>query len=474
MAALHITPPDHDLELLSAYLDGELSDHERISLEQRLSHESDLRTVLDDLRETIAMVRDLPTLKAPRNFTLDPAIYNRPAPWWKQLFTLNNVLQLSGAVGAIAAIMIIVSAFMLSSDTTGDEANAPETAFEQAGDMQPGNAAEPNIAMQATVARTMTTFDTATLSMTSTAPLDLQATAIANSNTDAVAFDQTLEAQSVMYASTEMFGTMTAESVGLEASAAQANAMGEGIEEATAEEDIGFAAGGDTNNDADYAPAEAEAHDSAYDGVDGSVDDDASDDGALGAAPPPQPQAIYSTPQPEGPVMLEVSPPVDEGAPDFMIVTAEPAPDMADSASAPAAADTTSDMTAADDAMREPEATASQTTVPVAATALPTQTSFSTPSPAPTQIAMDNEGDSSGGMMASVTETSEVYAPQESTTDELEQLTDGQPAEIETVSSERKDARQQDNSNTITWLVGLGAIVLVASLAVFVVGRRRS
>jgi hypothetical protein len=34
--------------------------------------------------------------------------------------------------------------------------------------------------------------------------------------------------------------------------------------------------------------------------------------------------------------------------------------------------------------------------------------------------------------------------------------------------------KDQDDSGMITWLAGLGALVLVVSLALFVVGRRRS
>ncbi|MCU0482508.1 MAG: hypothetical protein MUE54_15030 [Anaerolineae bacterium] len=63
-----------DLELLSAYLDNMLNDAERSALEARLANDAVLRAELDGLRATIALINGLPTLKAPRNFTLTPAM----------------------------------------------------------------------------------------------------------------------------------------------------------------------------------------------------------------------------------------------------------------------------------------------------------------------------------------------------------------------------------------------------------------
>jgi hypothetical protein len=131
MAASHKVPSERDLELLSAYLDNDLSDRERAALEQRLEHEDTLRITLVDLRETVALLRDLPRLKAPRNFTLDPAIYGKKSPWWKQLFALEGVLQLSGALGTAAAIVLIVFGLLSGgqSDLAGDSAPAAEKEF---------------------------------------------------------------------------------------------------------------------------------------------------------------------------------------------------------------------------------------------------------------------------------------------------------------------------------------------------------
>jgi anti-sigma factor RsiW len=76
---------DTDLELLSAYIDRRLSDDERAALEQRLKSTPALRSALDELRATVALLRDLEPLKPPRSFTIEaPAAAPRRGwafPW---------------------------------------------------------------------------------------------------------------------------------------------------------------------------------------------------------------------------------------------------------------------------------------------------------------------------------------------------------------------------------------------------------
>jgi hypothetical protein len=59
-----------DIELISSYLDGQLSPSESARLESRLSSDSNLRAAMHDLREARGLLRQLPARKAPRNFTL--------------------------------------------------------------------------------------------------------------------------------------------------------------------------------------------------------------------------------------------------------------------------------------------------------------------------------------------------------------------------------------------------------------------
>lgn len=123
----YLPPSERDLELLSAYLDGELSDHERRAIEQRLASDSDLRRALDDLRATVRLVGALPRLKAPRSFALDPAIFGARIPWWRRWLASGAALQWSGALSAAASVVLIVLGVALSSGDAapGREAAAP-------------------------------------------------------------------------------------------------------------------------------------------------------------------------------------------------------------------------------------------------------------------------------------------------------------------------------------------------------------
>jgi anti-sigma factor RsiW len=121
----HVLPSEPDLELLSAYVDGELTARERAEVEQRLTHDPELRATLDDLRQTVTLVRSLPDLKAPRNFTLNPATYGRKKSWWH--FRLEWV----GMLGTAASIMLIVLGVLLSQNNASQKAR-PQAGVDQA------------------------------------------------------------------------------------------------------------------------------------------------------------------------------------------------------------------------------------------------------------------------------------------------------------------------------------------------------
>ncbi|MBZ0289173.1 MAG: hypothetical protein K8I30_16250 [Anaerolineae bacterium] len=101
---------DLDYERLSAYLDGALTDTERAELESRLQTDDGLRRELDALRQTVNLVRALPPLKAPRNFTLTPAMVRpRTARWL--IFPTSAAFSTISA--AAATVLILLGAGML-------------------------------------------------------------------------------------------------------------------------------------------------------------------------------------------------------------------------------------------------------------------------------------------------------------------------------------------------------------------------
>lgn len=76
-----------DWERLSAYLDGQLSERERRQVEERLRTRPEYREAWDSLRQTRYVLRQAPRRKAPRAFTLTPAMVTshqpRPSLIWQ-------------------------------------------------------------------------------------------------------------------------------------------------------------------------------------------------------------------------------------------------------------------------------------------------------------------------------------------------------------------------------------------------------
>jgi hypothetical protein len=69
-----------DVELLSAYLDGQLKPSDSARLESRLKTDPELVSVMDDLRAARNLLRRLPQRRAPRNFTLTPKMVGKNPP----------------------------------------------------------------------------------------------------------------------------------------------------------------------------------------------------------------------------------------------------------------------------------------------------------------------------------------------------------------------------------------------------------
>jgi hypothetical protein len=112
--------PEHDTELLSAYLDNQLSVAERVSLERRLAQEPPLRAELAELRATAAALGGLEPLRPPRSFTLDPTTVRRP----RALFPLSWVMQLGS--GMAGMLLVLLATAQLLAGTPG-AAMAPMT-----------------------------------------------------------------------------------------------------------------------------------------------------------------------------------------------------------------------------------------------------------------------------------------------------------------------------------------------------------
>lgn len=104
-----------DVELLSAYLDGQLSPHQRSAVEARLRADPTLLTELDTLRTTRQMIRSLPRLRAPRNFILSAQANPKRSP--------ARLSALFGGVSALSSallIMLVIGSLLLRKQTTAE------------------------------------------------------------------------------------------------------------------------------------------------------------------------------------------------------------------------------------------------------------------------------------------------------------------------------------------------------------------
>lgn len=88
-----------DLELLSAYLDGQLSSKDTAHLETRLWEDEALRNALDELDRTRTMLRSLPRKRAPRNFTLSAE--------YVQQRSSSRLYPIFGFASALAAVLLL-------------------------------------------------------------------------------------------------------------------------------------------------------------------------------------------------------------------------------------------------------------------------------------------------------------------------------------------------------------------------------
>ncbi len=124
-------------ELLSAYLDGQLSAEEQARLEARLAADPALKAELDALRRTVALVRDLPPVPVPRNFILPQEavrrqpVSARPQPAGRRRRAwAAPFLTAATAVSSLLFVVILAGDLLFAGARMGAFAPAPEAALE--------------------------------------------------------------------------------------------------------------------------------------------------------------------------------------------------------------------------------------------------------------------------------------------------------------------------------------------------------
>ena len=99
---------DKRQELINAYLDGALSPRDKARFEDRLADDRVLKSEVEQYRWLQQSIMHLPRSKAPRNFTLDPAVYAQPASRFP--------LQIYTALRAVTAMVAIIFFFLVGID----------------------------------------------------------------------------------------------------------------------------------------------------------------------------------------------------------------------------------------------------------------------------------------------------------------------------------------------------------------------
>jgi hypothetical protein len=99
---------EREIEMLSLYLDGALSEPERAALEARLQTDAELRGELESLREAVSLLRTLPVRRAPRNLTLTVSQVTRSTRWMG--FPTSAAFS---ALSAAAAFLLFIGASLL-------------------------------------------------------------------------------------------------------------------------------------------------------------------------------------------------------------------------------------------------------------------------------------------------------------------------------------------------------------------------
>ena len=91
-------------ELLSSYLDGEVSPDERILTERHLAHCQECARSLANLEATVWLLKGLPSVSPPRSFVLSPA----PSPDSLSRLLSWGYSLLRGATALTALLLLVV------------------------------------------------------------------------------------------------------------------------------------------------------------------------------------------------------------------------------------------------------------------------------------------------------------------------------------------------------------------------------
>jgi hypothetical protein len=116
---------DRDIDLISAYIDSQLSPAENSAVKARLQSDAKLNQLLQDLTYTRRLLQALPQKRAPRNFTLSADYAHAP----RRVFWLQPALSFVSIAAAVTLVVLFASTYLLGGTrNAATEAPAPMAA----------------------------------------------------------------------------------------------------------------------------------------------------------------------------------------------------------------------------------------------------------------------------------------------------------------------------------------------------------
>ena len=116
----------HVTDNLSAYLDNRLSGTERARIESHLRTCSGCQADLESLRYTARLLQAMPTMRAPRSFTLTPEQAARVRPRWQAGWIYRALQGMTGlAATALSAGMTPLQFWQLNQGDAGKVLRIP-------------------------------------------------------------------------------------------------------------------------------------------------------------------------------------------------------------------------------------------------------------------------------------------------------------------------------------------------------------
>ena len=115
-------------ETITAYIDDALPPGEKSTFEAELAQDSDLRGQVEAERQLKLMLSQLPPVRAPRNFGLDPAVYGREKPTIPLFESLYPQLRTATAVAAICLVALFTYSGLTSTAPTASNFALEEAA----------------------------------------------------------------------------------------------------------------------------------------------------------------------------------------------------------------------------------------------------------------------------------------------------------------------------------------------------------